>query len=92
MPADCGSLPHGESSNAHDRVRVSKLEWFTGIRDQCVSRGIPFHFKQWGNRHESGEWNRDKSYRLLAGVEWNEFPFAQTNNSRKELTEGTGDR
>ena len=64
----------GESSNGAARVRVSNLDWFTGLRDQCLNLNIPFFFKQWGNRHENGAYDRNKSYRLLQGREWNQFP------------------
>jgi protein gp37 len=30
------------------KARPSNLEWFRALRDQCVSAGVPFHFKQWG--------------------------------------------
>lgn len=45
-------LPHihwvivgGESGH---RVRPMHPAWARSLRDQCVSAGIPFHFKQWG--------------------------------------------
>lgn len=31
------------------RARPSNPEWFRSLRDQCVSAGLAFHFKQWGN-------------------------------------------
>jgi protein gp37 len=36
----------GESGH---HARPMHPEWLTSIRDQCVSAGIRFHFKQWGN-------------------------------------------
>ena len=30
-------------------ARTTHPEWFTSLRDQCVSAGIKFLFKQWGN-------------------------------------------
>lgn len=30
-------------------ARPSHPAWFRSIRDQCVSAGVPFFFKQWGN-------------------------------------------
>lgn len=36
----------GESGH---HARPANPEWFSSIRDQCVSAGIRFHFKQWGN-------------------------------------------
>jgi protein gp37 len=64
----------GESSNNAAHVRTPHQDWFCGLRDQCLNMKIPFFFKQWGNRHESGEYTRDKSYRQLQGQEWNQFP------------------
>lgn len=36
----------GGESGPH--ARPSHPDWFRGLRDQCISHGIPFHFKQWG--------------------------------------------
>lgn len=36
----------GESGH---HARPMHPEWLTSLRDQCVSAGIKFHFKQWGN-------------------------------------------
>jgi protein gp37 len=36
----------GESGH---HARPSNPEWFRSLRDQCIKRGTPFHFKQWGN-------------------------------------------
>lgn len=64
----------GESSKSPEKCRLSRHEWFAALRDQCQLRGIAYFFKQWGNRHEEGMFTKDKSYRLLDGREWNEFP------------------
>jgi protein gp37 len=48
--------------------RPMYLEWVTIIRDQCLSDGIPFFFKQWGGK------NRKKTGRLLEGKIWDEYP------------------
>lgn len=42
----------GESG---DEARKSEPAWFRSIRDQAVSAGIGFHFKQWGEFGETGE-------------------------------------
>jgi hypothetical protein len=45
-----------------------KVEWAREVRDQCISAGVPFFFKQWGGfRPKSG--GRD-----LDGRAWDEFP------------------
>ncbi len=42
--------------------------WVREIRDQCISAGIPFFFKQWGGlRPKSGG-------KLLDGVAWAQYP------------------
>jgi len=46
-------------------------DWVREIRDQCIERGIPFFFKQWGGRTpKSGG-------RMLDGKIWHEFPTAK---------------
>lgn len=50
------------------RSRPMKVEWVRTIRDQCVSRGIPFFFKQWGGT------NKKKAGRVLDGEIWDEMP------------------
>jgi protein gp37 len=43
-------------------------DWVRSIRDQCVSAGVPFFFKQWGGRTpKSGG-------RILDGRTWDELP------------------
>lgn len=51
------------------KARPIKPEWAINIRNQCVSKNIPYFFKQWG-----GVRKKDKG-RLLEGREWNEMPI-----------------
>ena len=52
-------------------ARPIHLELVREVRDQCVSQGIAFFFKQWGGlRPKSGG-------RELDGREWSEFPTAR---------------
>jgi protein gp37 len=54
-------------------------DWVRSIRDQCVSAGVPFFFKQWG-----GEWGpyefamvrigKGAAGRLLDGRTWDGLP------------------
>jgi len=44
--------------------------WVTEIRDQCISAGVPFFFKQWGGTQKK------KAGRILEGETWNEMPAA----------------
>ena len=49
-------------------ARPMNEAWVTDLRDQCVSQGVPFFFKQWGGfRPKTGG-------RQLGGREWNEMP------------------
>jgi protein gp37 len=73
----------GGESGYKSQCRRSEYAWLTGLRDQCVERRIPFFFKQWGNIHEDGIYDRDKSYRLLDGREWNEFPTSMTKETQE---------
>jgi protein gp37 len=43
--------------------------WVLSIRDQCVSTGVPFFFKQWGGTQKK------KSGRLLEGRTWDQMPI-----------------
>lgn len=49
-------------------ARPMHAEWVSSIRDQCVSAGVPFFFKQWG-----GVWKK-KFGRILDGRTWDEMP------------------
>ena len=48
--------------------RPMNKEWVTDIRDQCVEKGVPFFFKQWGGVRKK------RTGRLLEGRTWNEMP------------------
>jgi protein gp37 len=50
--------------------RPMRMEWATGIRDQCKRAGVPFFFKQWGGRTPKA------GGRFLSGRTWDELPFA----------------
>ncbi len=65
------------------RSRPMEAAWVRPIRDQCIARGIPFFFKQWGGfRPKSGG-------RALDGREWDEFPEPiSTGHSQQTVTAG----
>ena len=48
--------------------RPISVKWIRNIRDQCVIRGVPFFFKQWGGT------NKKKKGRILDGRTWDELP------------------
>ena len=50
------------------RARPMKVEWVRNIRDQCVGKGVKFHFKQWGGV------NKNATGRTIDGAEWDERP------------------
>jgi protein gp37 len=49
-------------------AREIEYDWVRSIRDQCLTKGVAFHFKQWGGI------NKKKTGRLLDGRTWDEFP------------------
>jgi protein gp37 len=49
-------------------ARAMQVEWVRQIRDQCVSKGVPFFFKQWGGV------NKKRTGRVLDGQTWDEMP------------------
>jgi protein gp37 len=55
----------GESGPNHRSLDPS---WVTAIRDNCVSAGVPFFFKQWGGRTPK------VGGRMLDGRLWDEMP------------------
>ncbi len=56
----------GGESGPHARPIDS--EWVRRIRDQCVSEGVPYFFKQWGGRTPKA------GGRTLDGRLWDELP------------------
>ena len=50
------------------RARAMQPAWVRDIRDQCLTTGVPFFFKQWG-----GVWKKHTG-RMLDGKTWDEFP------------------
>mgnify|MGYP001026939893 FL=1 len=48
--------------------RPMKTEWVREIRDQCLSSGVPFFFKQWGGVQKK------RNGRTLDGRTWDDFP------------------
>ena len=54
------------------KARPMDTDWCRSIRDQCVSGGVPFFFKQWGGT------NKKAAGRLLDGRTWDESPGTRT--------------
>jgi protein gp37 len=55
----------GESGHGY---RPCDPEWARGLRDNCLSAGVSFFWKQWGG------FTPKAGGRLLDGREWNEYP------------------
>jgi protein gp37 len=49
-------------------ARPVAKEWVTDIRDQCLTAGVSFFFKQWGGI------NKKRTGRLLEGRTWDDLP------------------
>lgn len=73
------------------RSRPMKPEWARAIRDQCLSQGVPFFFKQWGSVGADGI-RRSKSANGIAldGEIWQQMP-ARTTQKRKKCISGSQD-
>lgn len=54
------------------KARPMEKRWVEDMRDICLSKNIPFFFKQWGGV------NKKKNGRLLDGRVWSEKPTIQT--------------
>jgi protein gp37 len=66
------AITGGESGR---RPRPSQPDWFRSLRDQCVSAGVPFHFKQWGEYgSELVKIGKKAAGRILDGRQWDELP------------------
>ncbi len=61
------------------RPRPMAADWAREVRNDCLSHGVPFHFKQWG-----GVRPKDGGH-LLDGVEHRDFP---TSMAQEELHNG----
>ena len=49
--------------------------WARSLRDQCVTAGVPFFFKQWGEHDARGlRVGKKVAGRLLDGRTWDEYP------------------
>jgi protein gp37 len=72
------------------RARPGRLDWYRSLRDQCVTAGVAFHFKQFGEygpiftkpHEETACYNgtemigvgKKKAGRVLDGRTWDEYP------------------
>ncbi|MFF0633498.1 DUF5131 family protein [Nocardia sp. NPDC004151] len=64
-------------------ARPVSPEWVRGLRDHCVTAGVPFFFKQWGGHTPK------QNGRSLDGMVWDQFPVnppaTQLSDTRKAM-------
>lgn len=92
LPEDAKGKLHwvicgGETTPQRDVARAMNPEWARSLRDQCAAMGIPFFFKQWGNRIPRADGSQPwigktaKYYKehhdLLDGVHHHAFPVTK---------------
>lgn len=58
----------GENGNGTNRFRPMDVDWVRDIRDQCISAGVKFCFKQFAGKRP------EVAGRILDGTVWNERP------------------
>jgi protein gp37 len=61
-------------------ARPMQHKWVTGMRDQCLTEGVPFFFKQWGGP------NKKANGRILGDRTWDEIPVDKEHQERREIT------
>ena len=75
------AIAGGESGPKARRVEI---EWLRGLRDQCVSQGVAFFFKQWGGRTPKSGGNS------LDGRQWLQYPKGSISRSNSRLSPAPG--
>ena len=70
-------------------ARPMNASWVEGIRDQCLTSGIPFFLKQWGG------FNKKKAGRILDNRTWDDMPAlhygTKADNRWTALEEASGE-
>ncbi|MFZ1005263.1 MAG: phage Gp37/Gp68 family protein [Candidatus Sulfotelmatobacter sp.] len=56
------------------RARPMDTDWARSAREFCLTMGIPFFFKQYGEYMDHIRVGKKKAGHVLDGVEWREFP------------------
>ncbi len=69
----------GGESGPH--ARPMDPDWVTEIRDQCLTKGVPYFFKQWGGT------NKKATGRILDGRTWDDMPPLAHSNQDESPTE-----
>lgn len=60
-------------------ARPMKADWVRDIRDQCLAKGVPFFFKQWGGM------NKKAAGRRLDRRVWDGMPMTEMHNGQTLL-------
>ncbi|PPI78539.1 phage Gp37/Gp68 family protein [Marinobacter flavimaris] len=67
------------------KARPMKAEWALNLRDQCLSSGVPFFFKQWGNWGADGVRRSKKANgRDLVGQVYDGYPIIAHSRASEE--------
>ena len=61
------------------KSRPMHPEWATNLRDQCIMKGVPYFFKQWGGI------NKKANGRTLEGKEWCQMPLVPSYFKNKQM-------
>lgn len=61
------------------KSRPMHPEWATNLRDQCIMKGVPYFFKQWGGK------NKKANGRTLEGKEWCQMPIVPSYFKNKQM-------
>jgi len=57
------------------QARTMSKEWARQLRDDCITAGVAFHFKQWGEHGENGvRIGKKAAGRAIDGREWDGAP------------------
>jgi protein gp37 len=71
-------------------ARRMEPEWVRIVRDQCIRRGVPFFFKQWGAFGADGVRRSKKlNGREIDGRTWNQFPQHALGTGKHRLNQLT---
>lgn len=62
-------------------ARPIQEEWVIDIRNQCLDKGVPFFFKQWGGV------NKKKNGKILDGRIWNEYPVIDNKLDKPKVSD-----
>lgn len=74
-------------------ARPPHPDWFRSIRDQCISAGVPFFFKQWGEYQIGSDYSKRKVRHEIVlndGRHCDEFHLDKFHKENPDTTDGLG--